>query len=105
MTIIVVRFGGDNLKLRDLRFYSVANAKRDFTKILKELNDGDIIITKNGKPVAVMIDFSKYVKMMDFLSQTYELYLMDVGEKGLPEIGDFEKMLIDIEKWEVDFNG
>ncbi|HDM70772.1 MAG TPA: type II toxin-antitoxin system Phd/YefM family antitoxin [Thermotogales bacterium] len=98
MTIIMVRFGGINLKLRDLKFYSVANAKRDFTKILKETKDEDIVITRNGKPFAVMISFPKYVKMMDFLSRTFELYLMDVGEEGFPEIHDLEKILIDIDQ-------
>ena len=86
------------MRLRDLRFYSVANAKKDFTRILKELKDGDVVITKNGKPFAVMVDFSKYVRIMDFLFKTYELYLMDLGENGFPEIGDLENILIDIDQ-------
>jgi len=47
-----------------MREISVSEAKRDFTSILKRIQEGEAaIITKRGKPVGAMIDFQEYQKL------------------------------------------
>ncbi|MDI3471859.1 MAG: hypothetical protein PWQ20_290 [Thermotogaceae bacterium] len=94
MTIIMVR-GDWNLKISDLEFYSLAEAKKNFAKVVKKSETNDVVITRNGKPSVVMVNYSKYVKLMDFISNVYELYLIDVGEKEFPLIKDIKKIIFE----------
>ena len=43
---------------------SVSEAKRDFTKVLKAVQEGEAtIITKRGKPVGAMMGFDEFQKL------------------------------------------
>lgn len=90
--------------MSDLKFYSVADAKKYFTKVVKEAEDSDLVITRNGKPSVVMMDYSKYVKLTDFISHVYELYLVDVGEDEFPILKDIKNLIIESSE-EVSENG
>jgi len=61
-----------------LEFYTLADAKKEFSEVIQKAKEQEIVITKNGKPAAI-VDFRRYVKVMDFLSEVYDLFLMDIG--------------------------
>ncbi len=71
--------------LGKLKFYSVAETKMELSKLISDLGNGDSVITKNGVPVAAVMKYDKYVKMMDFMEKVKDLYLLDVD---LEEIKD-----------------
>lgn len=77
--------------LNKLKFYSVAEAKAELSKLLSEAKNQDVVITKNGIPEASVLNYERYVKIMDFLEQVKDIYTLDVG-KGIPE-DPVEKML------------
>ncbi|WP_292592007.1 MULTISPECIES: type II toxin-antitoxin system Phd/YefM family antitoxin [unclassified Mesotoga] len=70
-------------KLHELSFYSLAEAKAHFSKVVDDCEKADIIITKNGLPKAVMMDYDKYVLLSRFLERVYDLYLMDAGDEAM----------------------
>jgi len=63
-----------------LEFFSLADAKAKLSEVLKRVQQKDVVITKNGVPAAVLIDYERYRKIMNFLDQVYDLYLLDVGD-------------------------
>lgn len=67
--------------LSGMVFYSLADAKKEFSNVINQSRLKDIIITKNGKPVSVIVDYEKYTNMMEFVSKMYDLYLVDLGSK------------------------
>jgi antitoxin Phd len=71
--------------LGELRFYSVAEAKAELSKLISTLKKGDAVITKNGIPAAAVVDYERYVKMMDFLEKIKDLYLLDVGTSNIED--------------------
>jgi len=71
----------------DMVFYSLAEAKKEFSNVINLSREKEIIITKNGKPASVIVDYDKYFKLMDFVSRMYDLYMVDLGAKG-----DFDKI-------------
>lgn len=79
--------------LNKLKFYSVAESKAELSKLLLEAKIQDIVITKNGIPRATVMDYERYVKIMDFLEQVKDIYMLDVGE-SVPE-DPIDKMLED----------
>jgi len=79
-------------------FYSLAEAKAKFSKVVDDALSKDIIITRNGKPAVVIISYEKYTKIMDFVDKVWELYLLDLGDPSLfkelklQEIFEFEEI-------------
>ncbi len=69
--------------LGKLRFYSVAEAKAELSKVLSSLKENDVVVTKNGVPVGAVVDYDKYVKMIDFLEKIKDLYLLDIGRSEI----------------------
>ncbi len=65
--------------LERLKFYSVAEAKAELSKLITELEEYDAIVTKNGIPAAAVLRYDRYVKIVDFLEQVRDLYALDVG--------------------------
>lgn len=63
---------------------------------MDESHSADVIITKNGVPVAVVIDYEKYVAVNKFIEQTRDLYLMDAGEEAVSL--KFEDILVQLDK-------
>jgi|UniRef100_A0A7V3RFI6 prevent-host-death family protein len=80
--------------LEKLKFYSVAEAKAELSKLLSEAKNQDVIITKNGIPEAAVLKYERYVKIMDFLEQVKDIYMLDVG--SAPALKDpIDEMLED----------
>ncbi|HPV63385.1 MAG TPA: type II toxin-antitoxin system prevent-host-death family antitoxin, partial [Fervidobacterium sp.] len=42
---------------RKTEFYSLADAKAKFSKVIEDSISEDIVITKNGKPVSVVMNY------------------------------------------------
>jgi prevent-host-death family protein len=84
---VVILYNGPEVvllsKLHELSFYSLAEAKAHFSKVVDDCEKADIIITKNGLPKAVMMDYDKYVLLSRFLERVYDLYLMDAGDEAM----------------------
>jgi len=84
---VVILYNGPEVvllsKLHELSFYSLAEAKAHFSKVVDDCEKADIIITKNGLPKAVMMDYDKYVLLNRFLERVYDLYLMDAGDEAM----------------------
>ncbi len=80
------------MRLEKLKFRNLADAKAKFSEVIEETKKGDVIITKNGIPTAVIINYEKYVKIMNFIEEARDLYIMDVGKlSAIKEIEiDFE---------------
>jgi prevent-host-death family protein len=70
-------------RLHELSFYSLAEAKTHFSKVIDDCERADIIITKNGLPKAVLMDYEKYVLLNKFLERVHDLYLMDAGDEAM----------------------
>ncbi|MFN3691367.1 MAG: type II toxin-antitoxin system Phd/YefM family antitoxin [Fervidobacterium sp.] len=68
---------------KTLKFYSLADAKAKFSKVVDDSRSFDIVVTKNGEPACVVINYEKYAKLMDFIERVWELYLLDVGDPSL----------------------
>lgn len=82
-----------------LEFFSLAGAKAKFSEVLKKARKTDVVITKNGVPHAVLIDYERYRKIMNFLDQVYDLYLLEVGDPSLHgEMSQKELLQEDIEE-------
>lgn len=64
-------------------FYSVAEAKAKLSEVIDQVDGGDVVITRNGKPVAVMLSYSLYERLMDFIDKVWDLYLLDVGDPSI----------------------
>jgi len=71
------------LKNNKLNFYSLAEAKAKFSKVVEESNKYDVIITKNGHPTAVLLNYEKYLKILNFIDKVWDLYLLEVGDPSL----------------------
>ncbi|KAF2961251.1 type II toxin-antitoxin system Phd/YefM family antitoxin [Fervidobacterium sp. 2310opik-2] len=64
-------------------FYSLADAKAKFSEVVEISENLDVVITKNGKPAAVIINYDKYNKILDFIDKVWDLYLLDVGDPSV----------------------
>jgi len=80
------------MNIEKIKFSSLADAKAKFSKIVQEAKEKDIIVTKNGIPAVVVVDFEKYSKIMKFLDETRDLYLLDYGD-----VSNVKKIDIDFE--------
>lgn len=68
------------MNLNKLEFFSVAEAKSKFSKVIEESKKNNIIITKNGKPEVVMIDYMKFVRMIEFLDEVKDLTMLEIED-------------------------
>jgi len=53
--------------------------------LISRLNDSDAVITKNGIPVASVVKYDRYVKMVDFLEKVKDIYFLDVGSSVIKD--------------------
>ncbi|PLV59988.1 type II toxin-antitoxin system Phd/YefM family antitoxin [Thermotoga sp. KOL6] len=67
------------MNLNDLLFYSLAEAKAKFSQVVEEAKKKDVVVTKNGVPAVVIIEYDKYRKLMEFLEEILDSYLLDIG--------------------------
>jgi len=87
-------------RLSDLHFLSIAEAKKNFSEAVNLSQQNDVVVTRNGRPTSVLLGYDRFVKVMDFLSQVYELYLLDVGAQGGPgalDVKGIESLLVNME--------
>ncbi|HOJ88467.1 MAG TPA: type II toxin-antitoxin system prevent-host-death family antitoxin [Pseudothermotoga sp.] len=47
---------------------------------MKKARNNDVLITRNGTPCAVVIDYERYKKMSKLLDDLYDLYLLEIGD-------------------------
>lgn len=71
------------MKLERLKFSSLADAKAKFSRVVEEAKNGEIVVTKNGVPAVVVMDYDRYVRIMKFLDEVRDLYLLDTGDLGI----------------------
>jgi prevent-host-death family protein len=83
------------MNLSDAEFYSIAEAKAKFSKVIDDSKDHDVIITKNGIPISVVMNYDKFVKLMEFVEEIKDLSLFDLE--------DFDKFK-EIQKFFKDFD-
>lgn len=76
-------------ELHDLRFYSLAEAKKFFSRVIEESVSRDIIITKNGKPSSAIISYEKFLQINKFLEEIEDIYKMDTGKNEPQKEIDF----------------
>lgn len=82
-----------------IEFFNLADAKAKLSEVLKRTQERDIVITKNGVPAAVLINYGRYRRIMNFLDQVYDLYLLEVGDPSLhAELSQKELFREDIEE-------
>lgn len=67
-------------RFSEINFYSLADAKKYFSSVINESADKEIVVTKNGKPVSVLMNYKRYMKLMDFLTKVKDLYLLEMGD-------------------------
>ncbi len=80
------------MNIESITFRSLADAKAKFSKVVEESKTWDIIITKNGVPVVVIMDYEKYVKIMKFVDEVRDLYLLDLGDPSVKNVEiDFDE--------------
>lgn len=70
------------MDLKDYSFYSLADAKARFSQVVDEIEEENksIIITKNGVPKAVIMNYEKFVKLMDFIDEIRDLSLFEIED-------------------------
>ena len=67
-------------RFSEIDCYSLADAKKKFSTVINESANHEIIVTKNGKPVSVVMDYSRYMRLMDFLAKVKDLYLLEMSD-------------------------
>jgi prevent-host-death family protein len=82
-------------RLHELSFFSLAEAKAHFSKVVDDCEKADIIITKNGLPKAVVMDYDKYVLLNRFLERVHDLYLMDAGDEAMDV--EIEDLIVEVD--------
>ncbi len=68
------------MDIERLFFSSLAEAKAKFSKMVDLTKEKDVVITRNGIPQAVLIDYERYKKLMKFYDEVRDLYLLEVGD-------------------------
>ena len=80
------------MDIERLKFRSLADAKAKFSQVVEEAKEGDVVVTKNGVPAVVVMDYGKYVKIMKFLDEVRDVYLLDIGDPSIKSVDlDFEE--------------
>ncbi|ABQ47504.1 MULTISPECIES: type II toxin-antitoxin system Phd/YefM family antitoxin [Thermotoga] len=67
------------MDLSRVSFYSLADAKARFSQVVEEAKTKDVVVTKNGVPAVAVIDYEKYRKLMEFMDEILDTYLLDIG--------------------------
>ncbi len=80
------------MDIERLKFRSLADAKAKFSQVVEEAKERDVVVTKNGVPAVVVMDYEKYVKIMKFLDEVRDVYLLDIGDPSVKYVDlDFEE--------------
>ncbi|PNR92808.1 type II toxin-antitoxin system prevent-host-death family antitoxin [Petrotoga sp. 9PWA.NaAc.5.4] len=68
------------MELKDSVFYNLADAKAKFSQVVDQTKDKDVIITKNGVPISVMINYNKFIHLMEFIDEIRDISLFDLED-------------------------
>ncbi len=80
------------MKIESIIFKSLADAKAKFSKVVEESKIRDIIVTKNGVPVVAIINYEKYARLMKFIDEIRDIYLLDIGDPSVKNVQiDFDE--------------
>ena len=81
-----------------MRQISAREAKNQFGQLLDAAQRGPVHVTKNGRPVSVMISVEQYARLRgaawDALNETMDRMAKRAGERGLTD-AKLEKLLAD----------
>ena len=78
--------------------YTVAEAKRDLSKILREVNKGPVTITRRGKPAAVLLEYAEYEALVRLQAYGEMLRLSrELKESGVTATELYEASRADLE--------
>jgi len=71
-----------------LEVIPVTQARRDFLPLIEKVGDElhKFIVTKQGKPVAVVLSYEEYVRMAETLKLIEDENLLQETRQGLAEI-------------------
>lgn len=83
------------MNLDDINFYSVAQAKAKFSEVIDKSKSSDIIITKNGKPESMVVNYEKYNNILKFIDEIKDLSLLEIDD--LEEYKNFKKFFKDFD--------
>ncbi len=83
------------MNLDEINFYSVAQAKAKFSQVIENSKKSDIIITKNGKPEAMLVNYEKYNNILKFIDEIKDLSLLEIED--IEEYKNFKKFFKDFD--------
>jgi prevent-host-death family protein len=83
------------MDLDNINFYSLAKAKAKFSEVIENSKKSDIIITKNGKPESMIINYEKYNNILKFIEEIKDLSLLEIDD--LEEYKKFKKFFKDFD--------
>lgn len=76
---------------------SISELRNKSEEILKSLKDDPVILERHRKPVAVMLEYQKYLKMQKLLELAEDFILVQKAHER--DKNSTEKDFIDIDKW------
>ncbi len=78
-----------------LEAISITQARRDFLPFIERIDEElyKFIVTKHGKPVAVVLSYEEYSRMVETLKLIEDEKLTQEIKQGLTEIGQ-EKLVL-----------
>ncbi len=80
------------MSFNSVDFFSLAEAKAKFSSIIEQSKEKDLIITKNGKPEAVIMNYEKFKRLIDFVEEVKDISLLEINElEEYKEIKNFFK--------------
>jgi prevent-host-death family protein len=83
------------MNLDNINFYSIAQAKAKFSEMIEKSQKSDIIITKNGKPESMIVNYEKYNNMLKFIEEIKDLSLLEIDD--LEEYKNYKKFFKDFD--------
>lgn len=78
--------------------FTIAEAKKEFSRILRETKEGPVVITRRGEPEAVVLAYADYEALRRL--QAYQQILglsRELRETGLPAAELYEASRRDLE--------
>jgi prevent-host-death family protein len=75
------------------RTYTTAEARAQFSTLLKQAKESEILIARHGEPQAVLVSAERYEQLLAALEELEEALLTVKAEATLKRIGQGEKTL------------
>lgn len=68
------------MDMSNLEFFSIAETKAKLSSIVEKSKTKEVIITKNGKPEVVLINYEKFINFMSFIEEIKDLSLLEIED-------------------------